>query len=96
MVRLNKDYYSIKEASEILNRSIVTIQERIYSKGSNHKINVKKINGRIFIPKEELIKYKRFVEERDNPVEIDCEYAIKKYLSKQNRIICLWILERYF
>lgn len=41
MVRLNKDYYSIKEASEILNRSIVTIQERIYSKGSNHKINVK-------------------------------------------------------
>ena len=82
MVRLNKDYYSIKEASENLNRSIVTIQERIYSKGSNHKINVKKINGRVFIPKEELIKYKRFVEERDNPVEIDCEYAIKKISIK--------------
>ncbi|WP_242302722.1 helix-turn-helix domain-containing protein [Bacillus cereus group sp. BfR-BA-01361] len=78
MSQLNKDYYSIKEASEILNRSIVTIQRRIYSKGSNHKINVKKINGRVFISKEELIKYKRFLEERDNLVEIDCEYAMKK------------------
>ncbi|ASZ15528.1 DNA-binding protein [Bacillus cereus] len=78
MAQLNKDYYSIKEASEILGRSIVTIQGCIYSKGSNHKINVKKINGRVFISKEELIKYKRFLEERDNLVEINCEYAMKK------------------
>ncbi|PER99650.1 helix-turn-helix domain-containing protein [Bacillus cereus] len=79
---MDKDYYSIKEASEILGRSMVSIQNSLYSKQSNHKMNVKKINGRVFIPKEELIKYKQFLEERDNLVEIDCEYAINKIANE--------------
>ncbi|PHA26193.1 DNA-binding protein [Bacillus cereus] len=79
---MNKDYYSIKEASKILNRTIATIHSSIYSKSSNHKINVKKINGRVFISKEELIKYKQFLDDRDNIVEIDCEYAISKISSE--------------
>lgn len=82
MVHLNKDYYSIKEASKILNRTIATIHGSIYSKSSNHKINVKKINGRVLISKEELIKYKQFLDDRDNIVEIDCEYAISKISSE--------------
>lgn len=79
---MDKDYYSIKEASGILGRSMATIQNSIYSKQSNHKMNVKKINGRVFIPKEELIKYKQFLEDRDNLVEIDCEYAINKIANE--------------
>ncbi|BCC57058.1 TPA: helix-turn-helix domain-containing protein [Bacillus cereus] len=79
---MDKDYYSIKEASEILGRSMATIQNSLYSKQSNHKMNVKKINGRVFIPKEELIKYKQFLEDRDNLVEIDCEYAINKIANE--------------
>ncbi|MGR5903123.1 DNA-binding protein [Bacillus cereus] len=78
MTQLNKDYYSIKEASEILGRSIHTIHHHIHSKNSTQKINVKKINNRLFIPKEELIKYKQFIEERNSIVEIDCEYAMNK------------------
>ncbi|MDC2865315.1 helix-turn-helix domain-containing protein [Bacillus sp. BP-3] len=78
MIQLNKDYYSIKEASEILGRSIHTIYKHLYSKNSTQKINVKKINGRLFIPKEDLMKYKQFINERDSIVEIDCEYAINK------------------
>lgn len=78
MAQLNKDYYSIKEASEILGRSMASIQNSIYSKQSRHEVNVEKINGQVFISKEELIKYKQFLQERDNFVEIDCEYAIKK------------------
>ncbi|PEQ91224.1 DNA-binding protein [Bacillus cereus] len=61
---------------------MVSIQNSLYSKQSNHKMNVKKINGRVFIPKEELIKYKQFLEERDNLVEIDCEYAINKIANE--------------
>lgn len=79
---MDKDYYSIKEASEILGRSMVSIQNSLYSKQSNHKMNVKKINGRVFIPKEELIKYKQFLADRDNLVEIDCEYAINKIANE--------------
>ncbi|MBC6972620.1 DNA-binding protein [Bacillus sp. Xin] len=82
MIQLNKDYYSIKETSEILGRSMVSIQNSLYSKQSNHKMNVKKINGRVFIPKEELIKYKQFLEDRDNLVEIDCEYAINRITNE--------------
>ncbi|MEB9457367.1 DNA-binding protein [Bacillus anthracis] len=78
MTQLNKDYYSIKEASEILGRSIHTIHHHIHSKNSTQKINIKKINNRLFIPKEDLIKYKQFIEERNSIVEIDCEYAINK------------------
>lgn len=78
MIQLDKDYYSIKEASEILGRSIHTIYNHIYSKKSTQTINVKKINGRLLIPKEDLIKYKQFINERDSIVEIDCEYAINK------------------
>lgn len=73
MTQLNKDYYSIKEASEILGRSIHTIHHHIHSKNSTQKIN-----NRLFIPKEDLIKYKQFIEERNSIVEIDCEYAINK------------------
>ncbi|MBJ8007071.1 helix-turn-helix domain-containing protein [Bacillus cereus] len=75
---MDKDYYSIKEASEILGRSIHTIYHHIHSKNSTQKINVKKINNRLFIPKEDLIKYKQFIEERNSIVEIDCEYAMNK------------------
>ena len=78
MIQLDKDYYSIKEASEILGRSIHTIYNHIYSKKSTQTINVKKINGRLLIPKEDLIKYKQFINECDSIVEIDCEYAINK------------------
>lgn len=45
-------------------------------------MKVKKINGRVFIPKEELIKYKQFLEDRDDLVEIDCEYAINKIANE--------------
>ncbi|WP_329767372.1 helix-turn-helix domain-containing protein [Bacillus nitratireducens] len=82
MIQLNKDYYSIKEASEILGRSTVSIQNSLYSKRSNHKMSVKKINGRVFIPKEELIKYKQFLDDRDSLVEIDCEYAMNKIANE--------------
>ncbi|HDR6310565.1 TPA: helix-turn-helix domain-containing protein [Bacillus paranthracis] len=78
MAQLNKDYYSIKEASEILGRSIHTIHHHIRSKNSTQKINVKKINNRLFISKEDLIKYKQFIDERNSIVEIDCEYAMNK------------------
>ncbi|WP_240440575.1 DNA-binding protein [Bacillus cereus] len=78
MAQLNKDYYSIKEASEILGRSIHTIHHHIHSKNSTQKINVKKINNRLFISKEDLIKYKQFIDERNSIVEIDCEYAMNK------------------
>ncbi|MGR5959332.1 hypothetical protein ACT7DM_05900 [Bacillus cereus] len=53
---MDKDYYSIKEVSEILGRSMATIQNSLYSKQSNHKMNVKKINGRVFIPKRRVDK----------------------------------------
>ncbi|MGH0860354.1 helix-turn-helix domain-containing protein [Bacillus pacificus] len=78
MAQLNKDYYSIKEASEILGRSIHTIHHHIRSKNSTQKINVKKINNRLFISKEDLMKYKQFIDERNSIVEIDCEYAMNK------------------
>ncbi|MCU4786671.1 DNA-binding protein [Bacillus cereus] len=78
MAQLNKDYYSIKEASEILGRSIHTIHHHIHSKNSTQKINVKKINNRLFISKEDLMKYKQFIDERNSIVEIDCEYAMNK------------------
>ncbi|UKS60767.1 helix-turn-helix domain-containing protein [Bacillus toyonensis] len=78
MAQLNKDYYSIKEASEILGRSIHTICGHLYSKNSTLKINAKKINNRLFISKEDLMKYKQFINERDSIVEVDCEYAINK------------------
>ena len=51
IIQLDKDYYSIKEASEILGRSMATIQNSLYSKQSNHKMNVK-INGRVLYQKK--------------------------------------------
>ncbi|MEC2941329.1 helix-turn-helix domain-containing protein [Bacillus cereus] len=90
MVQLNKDYYSIKEASTILNKSVNAIHCNIYSKSSNHKINVTKIDGRLFISKEELIKYRQFINDRDNIVEIDCEYAINR-ISNETKQTNLFI-----
>ncbi|MGE0999069.1 helix-turn-helix domain-containing protein, partial [Bacillus sp. Gnz1/3] len=90
MVQLNKDYYSIKEASTILNKSVNAIHCNIYSKSSNHKINVTKIDGRLFISKEELIKYRQFIHDRDNIVEIDCEYAINR-ISNETKQTNLFI-----
>lgn len=86
MDHLNKDYYSIREVSKILNRSITAIYNNIYSKASKHKINAEKINGQVSISKEELAIYMQFLHERDGIVEIDCEYAIKKISieTKQN------------
>lgn len=96
MDHLNKDYYSIREVSKILNRSITAIYNNIYSKASKHKINAEKINGQVSISKEELAIYKQFLHERDGIVEIDCEYAIKKSLLKQNKIFCLLKLDIFF
>lgn len=104
MTQLNKDYYSIKEASEILGRSMASIQNSMYSKQSKHKMNVEKINGRVFISKEELIKYKQFLQERDNLVEIDCEYAMNKIsneteqanLFRETRTLFITYSQAYF
>lgn len=79
MIHLNKEYYSIKEVSEILNRSITAIYNNIYARNENwYKLNTKKINGRIYISKEELTKYEEYLFERYSTVEIDCNYAINK------------------
>ena len=100
----NKDYYSIKEVSHLLDRSITAIYNNIYSKASTYKINIKKINGRVSISKEELNKYKQFLQERDGIVEINCEYAMNKItietkqysFFKETRKLFLLYSQAYF
>lgn len=87
MTRPSNEYFSVNEAAEYLNKSIDTIQGLIYSKASAFKLEVTKVNKRIWIHKNDLDKYKAYLFERDGVIDINPEYAMEKLSKETNKFM---------
>lgn len=78
MIQLEKDLYTIKEVATLLNKTITTIYNAVYSKSSAVKLQIIRKEGKVFIEKEEIKRYLEYLNERDGLIEIDSAYAMKK------------------
>ena len=82
MIELDKTLYTVEEISSLLNLTMNTIYNLIYSKRSKFKINVIRTDGRLYIEKDEVQRYIDYLEERDGIVEVDSKYALDRINSE--------------